>query len=63
VNYPAELLKAVDIAEMEGKFKVHLLNPDAIDFLRTGALSSMHRSMRELAGVRLTERQVPWESI
>jgi uncharacterized cupin superfamily protein len=30
MSYPAELLKAVDIAEMEGKSKVHLLNPDAI---------------------------------
>jgi uncharacterized cupin superfamily protein len=30
MSYPAELLKAVEIAEMEGKSKVHLLNPNAI---------------------------------
>lgn len=30
MNYPAELLKAVDIAEMEGKSRAHLLNPEAI---------------------------------
>jgi hypothetical protein len=27
---PAELLKAEDIARMEGKSRAHLLNPDAI---------------------------------
>jgi uncharacterized cupin superfamily protein len=30
MSYPAELLKAVDIAEMEGKSRAHLLNPDAV---------------------------------
>lgn len=30
VNYPAELLKAEDIARMEGVYKAHLLNPEAI---------------------------------
>jgi uncharacterized cupin superfamily protein len=30
MSYPAELLKAVDIAAMEGKSRAHLLNPDAI---------------------------------
>jgi uncharacterized cupin superfamily protein len=30
MSYPTELLKAADIAEMEGKSKAHLLNPDAI---------------------------------
>ena len=30
MNYPPELLKAADIAEMAGKSKAHLLNPEAI---------------------------------
>jgi uncharacterized cupin superfamily protein len=30
MNYPNELLKAVEIAEMEGKSRAHLLNPEAI---------------------------------
>jgi uncharacterized cupin superfamily protein len=30
MSYPTELLKAVDIAAMEGKSRAHLLNPDAI---------------------------------
>lgn len=30
MSYPTELLKALHIAEMEGKSKAHLLNPDAI---------------------------------
>jgi uncharacterized cupin superfamily protein len=33
--YPAELLKAADIAAMEGKSKAHLLNPDAIRIARS----------------------------
>lgn len=30
MNHPAELLKADEIAQMEGTSKVHLLNPEAI---------------------------------
>lgn len=33
--YPAEILKAADIAAMEGKSRAHLLNPDAIRVSRS----------------------------
>jgi uncharacterized cupin superfamily protein len=35
MRHPTELLKAADIAAMEGKSKAHLLNPDAIRVSRS----------------------------